>query len=176
MPQKQNPVTSAVLLAAATRVPPLVNTMLSAMIQQHERALGAWHAEWEVLAEICTLTGGALSAVAHILPGLRVDTTRMLQNVSLSKGSMMAESISMALAAKIGRDEAYCLVKAAALASLERNTTLAEQLQGDARITAHLSIDEIDRLLDPQNCLGSSAAFIGAVLARFEATFDTGLA
>jgi 3-carboxy-cis,cis-muconate cycloisomerase len=60
MPHKQNPVAAAAILAAATRVPGLVSTMLSAMVQEHERGLGGWHAEWESLPEICTLTLGAL--------------------------------------------------------------------------------------------------------------------
>ena len=52
MPQKRNPVGSAVILSAATRVPPLVSTMIAAMVQEHERGLGGWQAEWETLPEI----------------------------------------------------------------------------------------------------------------------------
>lgn len=37
----------AVILAAATRAPDLASTMLSAMLQEHERGLGGWHAEWD---------------------------------------------------------------------------------------------------------------------------------
>ena len=50
LPHKRNPVGSAVVLAAAIRVPALVSVMLTAMVQEHERGLGGWHAEWETLA------------------------------------------------------------------------------------------------------------------------------
>src|SRR4029077_3069882 len=52
MPHKRNPVGSAVILAAALRVPALVSTVLTAMVQEHERGMGGWHAEWETLPEI----------------------------------------------------------------------------------------------------------------------------
>ncbi|MEO8838171.1 MAG: 3-carboxy-cis,cis-muconate cycloisomerase, partial [Herbaspirillum sp.] len=42
MPHKHNPVGCAVTLAAALRVPNLVATLLTAMVQEHERALGGW--------------------------------------------------------------------------------------------------------------------------------------
>ena len=61
LPHKRNPVGCAVVLAAAIRVPALVSTMLAAMVQEHERGLGGWHAEWETLPEICLLAAGALS-------------------------------------------------------------------------------------------------------------------
>ena len=49
MPHKRNPVASAIVLAAATRIPGLVSTLLTAMVQEHERGLGGWHAEWETI-------------------------------------------------------------------------------------------------------------------------------
>ena len=52
MPHKRNPVTSTAILANANRVPHLVATMLSGMVQEHERSAGLWHSEWEVLTEI----------------------------------------------------------------------------------------------------------------------------
>src|SRR5213075_2743086 len=72
MPHKRNPVGSAVILAAAIRVPALVSVMLSAMVQEHERGLGGWHAEWETLPEICTLAAGALAQTTAIIEGLEV--------------------------------------------------------------------------------------------------------
>ena len=52
MPQKHNPVASAVALAAAARAPGLVATCSRAMVQEDERGLGGWHAEWETLPEL----------------------------------------------------------------------------------------------------------------------------
>ncbi|NCU24796.1 3-carboxy-cis,cis-muconate cycloisomerase, partial [Acinetobacter haemolyticus] len=46
MPHKRNPVAAASVLAAANRVPALMSSIYQSMVQEHERSLGAWHAEW----------------------------------------------------------------------------------------------------------------------------------
>ena len=81
LPHKRNPVGSAVVLAAATRVPALVSTMLAAMPQEHERGLGGWHAEWETLPEIFLLAAGALSHTTQIVNGLEVYEDKMAHNL-----------------------------------------------------------------------------------------------
>ncbi len=77
MPQKRNPVGASVVLAASIRVPGLVATMLAAMPNEHERALGGWQAEWETLPQIVHLAGGAARHIAEMLAELEVDTERM---------------------------------------------------------------------------------------------------
>src|SRR5207253_3740771 len=111
MPHKRNPVSCAVILAAAFRVPALVATILSAMVQEHERGLGGWHAEWETLPEICTLAAGALAQTAAIIEGLEVDADRMRVNLDLTHGLVLAEAASMALAPSIGRSAAHELIE-----------------------------------------------------------------
>src|SRR5262249_58584476 len=59
MPHKRNPVGASVALAAATRAPALVATMLASMPPEHERGLGGWQAEWETLPELVMLAAGA---------------------------------------------------------------------------------------------------------------------
>ncbi len=60
MPHKRNPVACAAILTAAQRTPGLMATLYASQLQQHERALGGWQAEWETLPELITLVGGAL--------------------------------------------------------------------------------------------------------------------
>ena len=59
MAHKRNPVSAVSVLACAKRTPGLVATALAAMEQEHERAAGAWQAEWGTLTELLTLTGSA---------------------------------------------------------------------------------------------------------------------
>ena len=120
MPHKRNPVTCAVVLAAATRVPGLVSTMLSAMPQEHQRGLGDWHAEWETLPQIVRLAGGALHHLAEMLPHLEVDSRRMRQNLDATNGLIFAEAVSMALADRMGKMPAHLLVEAACKKSAEQ--------------------------------------------------------
>ena len=113
MPHKRNPVTSAVVLAAAIRVPGLVSTMLATMLQEQERGLGPWHAEWETLPEIVRLSGGALHHMAELLPALEVNPERMRRNLEATHGLIFAEAVSTALADRMGKMAAHMLVEAA---------------------------------------------------------------
>ena len=51
-----------VALAAAGRAPGLVATLLSAMVQEHERALGGWQAEWDTLPDLVLVAAGGAGA------------------------------------------------------------------------------------------------------------------
>src|SRR3984893_12973880 len=103
MPHKHNPIACATALAAAMRAPGLVATMLTAMIQEDERGLGGWHAEWETLPEIVCLTAGAMHHFRVVVPRLELDVKRMRENLELTKGLIFAETITAALGEKISR-------------------------------------------------------------------------
>ena len=70
MPHKRNPVAAAAILAAAHRVPALMSSLYQSMLQEHERGLGGWHAEWLILPEIFQLGVGALAHTLEVLNGL----------------------------------------------------------------------------------------------------------
>ncbi len=84
MAHKRNPVAAISTLACTTRVPGLVATILAAMEQEHERAAGAWQAEWGTHAELLTLTGSAAAWTHTMLAGLHVDAERMAANLAAS--------------------------------------------------------------------------------------------
>jgi 3-carboxy-cis,cis-muconate cycloisomerase len=81
MPHKRNPVAAVSVRACAERVPGLVATMLGAMAQEHERAAGAWQAEWETLSELLRLTGSAAAWTRELMERLDVDPARMHANL-----------------------------------------------------------------------------------------------
>jgi 3-carboxy-cis,cis-muconate cycloisomerase len=66
--------------------------LIAAVPQEHERAAGAWHAEWEPLREALALTGGASAATRSVIEGLHVDTDRMRANLDAAGGVPMVES------------------------------------------------------------------------------------
>jgi len=106
MPQKRNPVGCAAVLSAALRVPGLVSSVLAAMVQEDERGLGGWHAEWETIPQIVCLSGGALRHLSAVIAGLEVDTARMRENLDLEHGLLYAEGVTADLAVRIGKREA----------------------------------------------------------------------
>ena len=165
MPHKRNPVRCAVILSAATRVPALVGVMLSAMVQEHERGLGGWHAEWETLPEICLLAAGALAQTTAIAAGLCVDAQKMAANLEATHGLIMAEAVSMALARHMGRHAAHELVEKACAQAARENRHLREVLAADARVTQHLSGAALDRALDPGSYLGEAERLVAQALA-----------
>jgi 3-carboxy-cis,cis-muconate cycloisomerase len=154
LPQKQNPIACAVILAAAARIPSLVATLLYAMPQEHERGLGGWHAEWESLPEICRLTSGALKHAVQLIEGLSLDPGRMQTNVDGTHGSIVAEAVSLALVPLIGRAAAHSLVEGACAHALERRKPLFEVLAQDQDVTSRISLAALAQLCDANAYLG----------------------
>jgi 3-carboxy-cis,cis-muconate cycloisomerase len=169
MPHKRNPVTSAILLSAAMRVPSLVSTMLSGMVQQHERGLGGWHAEWETLPEIVQLTGGALHHLSEMLPNLKIDTQKMRDNLDLTRGLLSAEAIAMTLGGEIGRLAAHQLVEAASHCAVAEGKHLREILSENPEVTHRLDAGKMDDLFDAAKYLGVADDLIKRVLAAHRA-------
>jgi 3-carboxy-cis,cis-muconate cycloisomerase len=165
MPQKSNPVTCAVVLSAAARVPPLVSTMLAAMVQEQERGLGGWHSEWETLPDIVRLTAGALHHLTTTVSELEIDPERMRQNLDLTQGLIFAEAVAMALAEKMPRPDAHEVVQKACKRAQGSRRDLRSALAQDAIVKAALSGAELDRLFTPANYLGVADQFIDRVLA-----------
>ena len=94
MAHKHNPVAAISVLACAKRVPGFVATMLAAMEQEHERAAGAWQAEWGTLTDLLTLTGSAAAWGRDLLEHLEVNAQRMRANLEL----LAAEGVEQARA------------------------------------------------------------------------------
>jgi 3-carboxy-cis,cis-muconate cycloisomerase len=166
LPQKRNPVGASVALAAATRVPGLVATMLAAMPQEHERGLGGWQAEWETLPEVACLTAGALAQMTQVVESMELDSDRMRANLDLTHGVICAEAVALALALSVGKSEAHRLVREASHRALTQQTPLREALAAMPEVTARLSGDDLDRLCDPASVTGPAERLIQRVLAQ----------
>ena len=167
MPHKRNPVGCAMALCAATRVPALVSTMLSGMVQEHERALGGWQAEWDTLPDIVLLTSGALRQMRDVAAGLEVDAARMRANLDLTHGLIMGEAVMLALGATIGRMAAHKLVEQASRQAAASGHHLRDVLGTDAAVARQLSPEILDHLFDPANYRGEAGAFVDRVLASY---------
>ncbi len=168
MPHKRNPVGSAAVLSAATRVPALVATLLSAMPNEHERALGGWQSEWETLPEIVSLSAAALAHLRSVIDGLHVDTERMRQNIDASRGMVMAESVALALATSLGRAQAHQIVEAACHKAYAENSDLLTVLQTEPEVVGVLSKQRLVQLFDPLSYVGEAGSFVDRVLEAYQ--------
>lgn len=170
MPQKRNPVTCASVLAASVRMPGLVATMLTAMQQEQQRALGGWQAEWETLPELVMLAGGALHRLAEMLPGLQVDAMRMRENLDATHGLIFAEAVTMALGDRLGKIPAHMLVEAACKKALNEKRHLKDVLREDPGLRGYLTPADLESLFDVRNYLGSAEEFVRSVVAQAKGT------
>jgi 3-carboxy-cis,cis-muconate cycloisomerase len=164
LPQKRNPVHAVLAGAAARRVPGLVATLLAAMPQEHERAAGAWHAEWDTLRELLRLTAGAAAHARAMLAALRVDARRMRATLEQGGGALMAESVAGRLSPAMGRGAAHDLVRDRVRRAVELGVPLREVLVNDPAVREHLSAEDVDAALDPAAYLGSAGALVDRAL------------
>ncbi|WP_042260189.1 3-carboxy-cis,cis-muconate cycloisomerase [Paraburkholderia heleia] len=169
MPHKRNPVGCAAVLTAATRAPGLVATVFAGMVQEHERALGGWQAEWDALPDLARLAGGALAQTQQITAGLEVRPERLAANLDITHGLILGEAVMLALGDRIGRLDAHHLVEHASKSAVQSGRTLYEVLAADPAVTRHLDEARLEALLDPANYVGQAHAFVDAVLAAYEA-------
>jgi len=165
MPQKRNPISSELMLAAAKAVRQHAGLMLDATIQDFERATGPWHAEWIAIPESFVLTAGALHQAKLALEGLIVDEAQMARNLDISRGLIVAEAVMMGLAPHLGRQEAHDIVYDACRRANEAQKSLRDALSSDPKITARIDRPTIERLTSPGNYLGLAPQMVDRVLA-----------
>jgi 3-carboxy-cis,cis-muconate cycloisomerase len=170
MPHKRNPVSSAVILSAATRVPPLVSTMLSAMVQEHERGPGGWQAEWETLPEIFLIASGALYHLDVILEGLAIDKAQMAANLSAHSGLALTEAFAAALAKHEGREPARKIAEALARVAAETHQPLRDVVLNDPQMQKYFSAADVEYIFNSKNFNGSAEVIVASVLAARRST------
>jgi 3-carboxy-cis,cis-muconate cycloisomerase len=174
MPHKRNPVAAVVILGCTRRAPGLLAGLAAAAEQEHQRAAGAWHAEWEPLADLLRLTGSAASWSASLLAGLHVDGGRMAANLAAARGLPMAEHLTAVLAPALGRLAAHDLVARASRQAAADGRPLADVVLGTPAFTgpvraAGLTPLQVSDALQPSAYLGAAVAFVAAALARHHA-------
>ena len=160
LPHKRNPIGAAIALSAATIAPNLAATILAAQVQEHERGVGGWHAEWVTFPSLALVTSGALYAVTEIAEGLEIDVERMRANLELSGGQIMAEAVSFALAEKMGKADAHRIVQDLSHRASKEKRPLKEMVLSDLRVKAQFSSAEIEKVFIPLTYLGSAQTFI----------------
>lgn len=168
MPQKRNPISCELIIAAHRIVRQQAGLMLDGLAADFERATGPWHLEWVALPEAFLATGGALRHAGDMLDGLDVKPERMRANLDLSGGLIVAEAVMMALAEHTGRQVAHDVVYAACRGAMDGGKKLLAVLQETPEITAHLNSNELTRLVEPANYLGSAQKMVDRVLSAYD--------
>jgi 3-carboxy-cis,cis-muconate cycloisomerase len=165
MPNKQNPSGCAIVLAAAARIPGLVAAFLAGMVQEHERGVGNWQAEWATVSATVEAMGSALAAMVVTIEGLTVYPDRMRANLEATHGVIFAEKAGMLLRSKLGREAAHSLLADASRAAVAQARPLAEILAA----SGVLSAEQLADLERPEDYLGANEEFRKRLLEEHNA-------
>ena len=173
MPNKSNPVAAVAVLGCAKQAPGLLATLVASAEQEHQRAAGAWHAEWQPYGHLLQVAASAASWGAELLANLEVDTGKMAANLTAAGGLPLAERVSALLRNAIGAAEAHDLVATAAAKAATSGVPLRDILLADPDLEdkltrAGITQAHIEQALDPAGYLGAAADFTDAALAAHE--------
>lgn len=168
MPHKRNPEFSEQIVTLARVIRYHAALLTEGMVQEHERDGRAWKAEWLALPEMCMCLGKALELARAMMRGLVVNRVVMLRNLDSTKGYVLSEAVMLALAQKMGKQTAHQIVYEVSMRGVEQGLTFKQALLADERVTARLSEQVIDALLDYHAHTGMIPQMIDAVLARAE--------
>ncbi len=164
MPQKSNPITSELIVAAARMNASLLAALHNGQIHEHERATHGWQVEWLTLPQMVQLTGGALKHGAYLTKNLQVDGAAMRANINRANDVILAEAAVFAMAKVLPRAQAEELVKKACAVAVVENRSLIDVV----RELAGAAVTAIDwqALARPENYLGASQSMIDRVLEQ----------
>jgi adenylosuccinate lyase len=157
MPHKRNPEICERVCGLARIVRSLTAPGLEDMVTWHERDLTQSSTERFILPEACILTDYLLYLLANVVTNLRVDEQHMQQNVNLTQGRAMSESVMMALTRKnVNRQEAHELLRKLTIKSEVEKRRFKEILMDDQFVYGKLNEKEIEAALNPKSYLGTA--------------------
>jgi adenylosuccinate lyase len=166
MPQKRNPISSEVVLAASKLLRSNAGLGLDAMVVDFERASGPWHLEWVAVPESFVFCVGALHQMDFCLAGLVVDTEAMMGNLMKTKGLIAGEAVMMGLAPHLGRQRAHDVVYEACKEAIEGGEALMDVLLRKQDVVAKVGVEELKRLCDPTGYLGASGLMVDGMVGK----------
>ena len=169
MPQKSNPITSELIVAAARSNAALLSAMHQAQIQEHERGTHGWQMEWLTLPQMVLLTAAALKHGRFLGDNLRVDPAAMRANIRRGHDLILAEAAVFALSRSMSRSEAEELAKEACALAAAEDRPFIEVVASLA--TNRVGQNSIDwpAIAEPKNYLGEANRMLDAVLGKAKA-------
>lgn len=167
MPQKANPIASELAVGFGVMAQAAAGVMFRASEAGHERSAGEWQAEWQAVPQACAAIAGSLRAAANVADGLRVFPDRMLANLELDGGRIMAEAYMIALAAELGREHAHEAVYKAVRDSRDEGVGLIEALENGLPPDVWKAVAAT--LPTPAQYLGETSAICAAALSQWRA-------
>jgi adenylosuccinate lyase len=169
MPHKRNPITSEQISGLSRVVRSLIIPGFENAIQWHERDLCNSSSERFIIPHSLILTDWIIYKMTDVFSHLKVFPKRMKDNMKISKGLPMAESLMTALVNHgMGRGEAHELMRKTALHAAAKNITLKEAFMMENKQEQLLTENEVDYALNPENYLGATDEIIERVIKKLD--------
>lgn len=167
MPHKRNPIASVLAVGNAEQAPGLVATLLSAGGRhEHERAAGAWHAEWLPLTQLLRTTAAAVWWLRRSLERLEVDVGRIARNTAAHQGVVLSGRVAQALARDLGRNEAHEAVREAVITAVDAGEPVEDALLAHPVLAPHLDRARVAELLDASTAVGAAVELVARARER----------
>ncbi|MGD0056531.1 MAG: adenylosuccinate lyase [Methanomassiliicoccales archaeon] len=166
MAQKKNPIASENVCGLARIVRAFVAPSMENMILWHERDLTNSSSERFIIPHVFVLADDILAKTNEIYSSLVVRADKMKENLGMSQGMIMAESVMMALVEKgMGRQEAHELVRTVCLKAENDGRSLIDALAYSKEVKLVLSKAELRKVMDPGNYVGMAPRIVDEAVA-----------
>ena len=169
MAQKKNPITSENVCGLARIVRGFVTPMFESQVLWHERDLSNSSAERFIIPHVFTLLDDMLFKMDDVFRNIYVDRARMLSNIDMAKGLIMAEPVMMALTSKgIGRQEAHEIIRETSMEAAKSGEHLLDVLMRSSAVTSLMSTEEIEAAMHPANYVGGAPEVVDRMISEVE--------
>jgi len=164
MPHKRNPETAEHLGTLARVVRANAGILAESLVHDHERDGRSWKVEWHAAPELTMAAGKAHALLASLLEGLEVRADQMRANLEAAGGYPLSEGVMLALARQVGKQTAHRMVHSLVASARRAGQSFVEAVAEDREICAHLTGEELNRLLSVDSQIGKCQALVDRVL------------
>jgi adenylosuccinate lyase len=154
MPHKRNPIGSENVTGLARLIRGYMVTAYDNVPLWHERDISHSSAERVILPDATIALNYMLNRFANIVRNLTVFPDNMKRNMDRTLGLIYSQRVLLTLINKgMVREEAYDLVQPKAMEAWETQVPFRSLIEGEERITRHLSPEEIEDCFDHKHHL-----------------------
>ncbi len=149
MPHKKNPILCERVSGLARTLRGYTVTALENQVLWHERDISHSSAERIIFPDATVNLDYMFGLMTKVIEGMRVNEDQMKRNIERSSNVFYSQQLLLKLIEKgLLREEAYRIVQRLAHQSFDEGTLFDTKVRADERITAVLSVDELDQLFN----------------------------
>lgn len=167
MPHKRNPIKSEQVCGLARIVRAGIEPALQNNTLWDERDLTNSSCERILFPETSVLADHIIRLMTRVMEGLVIRPDNIRKNLDILHGINMAESVMIALTEKgMNRQDAHEAVRVASMKALAEHRALVDVLAENAEVLKFCPRGEINRLLDPDNYIGTAPEQVNRLVRK----------